>query len=767
MLYGKAIAALALSAWCLKAGGANPPADVAEDLESRGSAHMHSFPLISNTARTSVGCWFWSDPEFTGDGIEAFLDACEKHTPFGLITQSIRYPVEITDPAVKERLSGAVRDAAGRGIGVALDLDIRLARAAFFSEYPDDMQEIVLVRTAAVTEAGATELRITCQDFGDHYTYRARPYGSLGGRLLRAYAYELSPDGVEPETLQDVTAHCQFRELERNECVVALPEGVVHEFQTFCALVAFRLFAPDVFSPYLCHFERRLIMSYADTPLAGVSKDEWGFPGRAEPSPLDLWYSSHMARAYGSKSGGRDLADDLLLMAVGVRGAESGRAAAINSYMEMNRERNSEIEQRFYESVKDVLGEDAFVGNHPTWFPYPGKQEAFKNGLDWWSVRRDIAQTDEVTPYAARTALAKKWGSPFWLNMYYAPTLEDYGSDIWRHLLGGGRMNFHPVWPAPWRSLGTSLLEGPLLQAEQRIRLLDLITDAPVDCPVAVVFGHPSFLNWAGEGFGDAGMALVDALWERGIYADLIPTSEVHSGALRIADDGRLCYGRQRYEAAVLYHPEYERAGLAKLWGDVAEAKATALYRVGDWTRTFDGAPFDGGGALPEAMQPLDMDGCVRRIEELLAARGIERQTPGSPRTTAGFPASVAPEPRGQCRLLDGTLVIASGAEDVRGDRITKTLEAGGCVIDVDAIGMAAVRVDPGGRVEALACGGLRRFKAGELAIELDEPLDLALWRGPGGAWKGAVLALGGALPAALTDLTDDWQRIQRIAPRQ
>jgi len=80
---------------------------------------------------------------------------------------------------------------------------------------------------------------------------------------------------------------------------------------------------------------------------------------------------------------------------------------------------------------------------------------------------------------------------------------------------------------------------------------------------------------------------------------------------------------------------------------------------------------------------------------------------------------------------------------------------------------MAAVRVDPGGGVDALACGGLRRFKAGELAIDLDAPLDLALWRGSGGEWKGAVLGLEGPLPTALTEVTDDWQRIERIAPRQ
>ena len=111
---------------------------------------------------------------------------------------------------------------------------------------------------------------------------------------------------------------------------------------------------------------------------------------------------------------------------------------------------------------------------HPTWFPNPStREEVFKNGLHWWSCRRDLAQTDEATPFCARTALAKKWHSPLWVNMYYERTLEPYREDLWRHALGGGRINFHPIYPAPANvppdHLTTSLLGDKLLAADCRV----------------------------------------------------------------------------------------------------------------------------------------------------------------------------------------------------------------------------------------------------------------------------------------------------------
>ena len=706
--------------------------------------------------RLGVACWFWSEAEFQPEGYKAFLDAYAEHAACRLLTTSIRWPVEVTDPAVHDQIAAATAYARERGMGIAFDLDVRLARAAFQAKYPDEMQEIVRLREIALAGTGNVRLRTESLSLGDHYTFKARPYEAIAGRLLRVYSYVRTPLGIAADSLVDITDQCSIVEAGKEGVEVVIACGPADAGHAACVLSAFTLFTPAVFAPHLPDFERYILEGYAGVPLAGACKDEWGFPGRFNPDTTDLWYSRYMDAAYAARRPGRDLVADLVLMTWGVEGEEGACAAAINHYMEMLRERNVALEKAFRDNVKAVFGAEAYIGTHPTWFPFPGANEAFKNGLNWWAVPRDIAQTDETTPYCVRTALAKKWGSASWLNMYYAPTEEDYANDIWRHALGGGRMNFHPVWPSEWSRLQRSLLGGELQQADDRIRMLDFIATAPIDCPVAVFFGHPAFLNWAGDSFADAGVDLANALWSRGIYADLIPTSEIASGAVRVDGNGHIAYGRQRYTAAVLYHPEYESSAIADFFRKAAAGDKTTLFRVGSWTRDFDGNPMD-GNALP--MAAAAVDDCVTSIAEIVTASGMPLQPACEVRQLHGFPSSMVPMRHGICRLLDGTVVIASGETSVMGDPIQTTIDMNGRPITLDAVGIAAVRLDAEGHLEALACGGLKHFNGGGLDFDLPVRRDIAVWRDGGGALHGAIRGADSA-PAVLNALTTDWQHV-------
>ena len=562
--------------------------------------------------------------------------------------------------------------------------------------------------------------------------------------------------------MEDITARCRVEESSTAALTIVIPCGPDDEGRTVCSMAAFTVFTPAVFAPHLPEFERAILEQYADIPLAGACKDEWGFPGRFDPTPADLWFSRFMADAYADRRPGRDLVADLLLMSKGMRGRDGERAAAIDHYMEMLRERNVELENSFYAGIKAVFGPDAYAGTHPTWFPYPDKREVFKNGLSWWASRRDWAQTDETTPYSARTALAKKWNSPSWLNMYYAPAFEPYADDIWRHALGGGRMNFHQRYPAELTDSSRYMMDADLMIVDRRIRMLDYISTAPIDCPVAVLFGHPSALHWAGDGFADSGVMVADALWEKGIYADLIPTSEIASGAVTVSPDGYLSYGPQRYAAAIVYHPQYERPAVGEFLQGVAAGGKTPLFQVGDWTMTFEGEAFEGDTAFPA--QRLDAAGCVQAVEQLIRAAGIPLQTPCDARNLHGFPQSMVPKRSGTCRLLDGTHIVVSGENPVKGDAIS-TLTVDGHEMAVDVIGVAAVRLDAEGKIAAMACGGLKKFAGGGLDLALDERLDVALWRTPDGSWQGAVAGLTGAIPEPLAALTSDWQRVREPGP--
>jgi len=534
-------------------------------------------------------------------------------------------------------------------------------------------------------------------------------------------------------------------------------------------MVAFTHFTPDVFAPHLFEFQRGILAKYADTAIRGACKDEWGFPPCFDGNPAknDHWFSKWFAAAYAEHTSGRDLVRDALLMTFGERGRQSERQAAINHYMELCRQRNAAIECDFYDAVKATFGPKGIVATHPTWWPYPNVNEIKKNGLDWWASRRDLAQVDEVTPFCARTALAKKWGSPIWYNMYYSSKLADYETSVWTHALGGGRINYHPLFPVPsppgWSH--EVLLRGGMTRGDCRVRLLNFIANAPIDCPVAVVFGHACAMNWAGPGYDDVGMDVASRLWESGFYADLIPSSELADGSLKIDSNGQLRYGSQRYAAAVLYHPEFERPETASLFQQAAKGP-TALFRVGEWTKDFDGNPVDERCGLPKAMQAAaDSASCAANVVEHLRQAGIVPQEPATGKVGWGKQWTAAPPTKGHCRWLDGTHLWVAGEKDVAGDPIRGTFDVNGHEVTFDGIGVIAVRLDDAGGLAALAAGGLKHFRAGSFEIRLEQPIDLALWRDAAGQMHGAMQDWNGPAPAALSAVTSDWMRLAVPTP--
>ena len=709
-----------------------------------------------------VGCWFWTEREFEPGGYREFVDLVAAHAPYRLLTTSIRAPgVEVTDPAVHDQIKAAAEYARDRGLGIVMDLDVRLARVAFRERYPDELQQMLRLRVADLG-AEPVLVRVPSAELSDHYTFRTTPYIALKGRFIRAYAYTRGPQGVEPETVVDLSDRCTVAAATPGEVAVELPADPALAGRQACVAVAFTHLTPDVFAPHLLEFQRELLWQYADVPLAGVCKDEWGFPPCFDGCPAkdDYWYSTAHAAAYADRAGGQDLVRDALLMHAGDRGREREREAAVNQLMRLAWERNGEIEADFHRATKAVFGPQAISATHPTWYPYPGVQEFMKNGLDWWVAPRDWAQTDEVTPYCARTALSRKWESPVWLNMYYSPQVADYEREVWSDALSGGRVNYHPLYPSEGRLANyAGLLGGDLMRGECRVRLLNLIVRAPLDCPVAVLFGHACAMNWAGPHYNDVGLALTDALWCEGFPTDLIPSDEVLRGALALDDEGFARYGPQRYLALVLYHPEYEPSELAEFAVRADGAGRTLVCRVGEWTKGFAAEPFDGGAALggiatcPEAAQ------AAAAVMDHLRAAGVAPQARATMLDTWGWRTAVPPR-SGEARLLDGTHVIIAASDSAAGDPIRGAYRLAGQRVTLDAVGLVAARCAPNGELQALAAGGLRRFDSRRFRLELDAPLDLALWRDGAGRLHGAVQDLVGPLPAALTALTDDWLRL-------
>ncbi len=716
----------------------------------------------------TLGCWFWTESEFEPKGYQSFIDQVSLHSPYNYLTTSIRAPkIEVTDNDVHDQIKAAAIYATDHGVPIVMDLDVRLARRAFAAKYSDELQEMVLLKEIELSAEKSTKIVINSIDLGDHYTHRTTNYIPLQGKLLRVYSYNRDSNGIDPQTLKDITNECKVISSSKDSVRVQLPKHKKYISSQACVMVSFTHLTPDVFAPHLIDFQRQIIRQYSDTQLAGVCKDEWGFPpdfdGNLEKN--QFWYSKHRATAYAERTAGRDLLADFLLMHAGIKGQENQRLMAINHFMEMSWQRNGELENDFYHSVKEVFGSKAIVATHPTWWPYPDQREFKKNGLDWWVATRDWAQTDELTPFAVRTALAKKWSSPVWYNMYYSKNIADYERSVWSFALAGGRINYHQPYPSESiEKARTELLQGNLMMAESRIRLLNFISQSPLDCPVAVVFGHASAMNWAGPDYNDVGMEVADNLWREGFPADLIPSSEIENNNLYINEDGWICYGSQRYSAVVLYNPEFEKPSTSTFFKE-AQNGPTMLYSVGNWTLDFNGQTVNGEAALPKNMIKSSETKIVSEISQALRAQNIHPQTRATSQLKGFGHTSSSPPTSGFCRLIDGTIIRIAGTNNVTGDPIQSSIKIGKYNPTFNAIGVAAVRLDSEGRVETMAAGGLKHFKVGNFEIILDQRADIALWKNEQGIWKGALQGWKGTIPTQLLNITKDWIRLDVPVP--
>jgi hypothetical protein len=301
------------------------------------------------------------------------------------------------------------------------------------------------------------------------------------------------------------------------------------------------------------------------------------------------------------------------------------------------------------------------------------------------------------------------------------------------------------------------------MRAECRVRLLNFIAKTPADCPVAVIFGQACAMNWAGPAHGQAGVKLAEQLRGAGFPADLIPSSEIGGKTLRVDEDGFLRYGPQRYAAMVFYHPEFENPQTAQFLRQVADARKTALYRIGTWTTDFDGRPFNGEAALPAEMSVMaDEAAGVASVVAGLTRRGIEPQAAlGLSKLGIEIIAQGTPAPcQGHSRLIDGTRILMAAEKEPTGDPIQTTLKIGVQEVEVDALGIVGVRLDDKGQLDAVAAGGLKYLRTGSTQISLPSRIDLALWHDSDGRWHGVLQDYEGDVPAALAAFTNDWLRL-------
>lgn len=771
------------------------------------------------------GC-FWGFG-VDGDDYRGLFDVVEPTGAFDALTITLRsLPRFDGNAAAVAATKKAVEYAKERGVGAILDVDLRIARYDFEAARPELSQERILFKELDLrtldADGGKAALAFEAPNLNDHYA-GARPFYVRGARFVKAWRYRKNADGaVEPGSVVDVSAafdvpttnapleknRIDFVDpTSRNRFDVPVERAKLDDVKTangedaaksadktvgeneaksanggdFLAVaVAFRYSCPDIFADETLELEKRLYEQYRDVPALGVAKDEWGFPPSFDRQNRldDFWYSEATRRAYSAAFGRDgalvDLVDDLFLAFRGQTGREAERIAAVDRFNRLCAERVLKYEIQNYQTTKEIWGPDAFVGVHCTWFPFPNTLEMRKNGVMWWKAPRDFAQSDEYVPFCCRNSLAKATDS-HWINMFYARQVPAYIFEHWTAAASGGRVHIHNIYPqdenSPQHPLDNRLMpivdDGGVARIRSKIRTLSLISDAPLDAPVAVVFGRFGAMNPLRPGFGKVGVDLCDRFSTAGFPADLIPIDEITSTTQagekrwKLSDDGYLQYGPQRYSALVLWgENDADAADFAALLELAGKDCRTKIERI----------EADADAAEKDAL--------AAEIIASLKEANVEPQTPWVLDETAfSVPEERSSRPQlvATSRFLDGTTVWIAAKENALGDPIsldgaTVRLADGrdSTSISVDANGVFAVRFDADGTLDAVAAAELKSLKIGELAVEIpeseiaDDPVDVAIWRRADGRLRGVFQRRENALPPSLEGLVDDWTFLKR-----
>lgn len=677
--------------------------------------------------------WKWDDSDFVDGEYLRKIDDIARRSVFDtlLVAQTWCRP-SLHEPAGKAAIAAACERAHSHGIRMLFDIDVRPARAEFLRRFPGRglgiVGEIEVALNAHGQAAGETQTR----ESGDHYGN----YYPIEARLLRAYAYSANHGGYEPGSLADVTARCRIVPGAPGTARVEFECGDEYAGRRAMAFVVFQYDYPDIFSPELLDYHRELMEMYSDVPLDGATIDEWG----AFPHPgFDFsgawrrpWYSDAFSRSYKRRTG-RGLALDFLNTRVPPSGDPAAQIRAINDYYAALRERNVEIEQVFYNCVKQIWGAEAFVGVHPTWFAIEetaNTPEIWKNGVDWWDVRRDFGQTDEIMIYPVRTALAHKWGGAVFYNMWYGMGSDErtFWAEAWENLRFGGRTHTlsyecKAETPGVVELAKRGLLES-VSEIEDLIGLANLFQKTAVSSNVAVVMGYPAAVNWTVNvedgvhwrmdrgAFCDA-FRVAQELFRAGFVCDLIASYEIDDGDLSF-EGGKLAYGTQNYDALVYVRPEFSTGAALKLMREAVEGgfPTAILGKCGEDSGGADVSAVFGEIASRARMYSESVDSAM--VIEALKAWGIEVN-----------------DVENGSRLQDGSVIVCTRGQVRRGQRLAvESVMVKGHRVDAvceDAFGIA---LSDDGNIERVFGGKLAEVRVdGEVVLKPDCARDIYVER--------------------------------------
>lgn len=337
----------------------------------------------------------------------------------------------------------------------------------------------------------------------------------------------------------------------------------------------------------------------SDTGISGIAADEWGLGPEVEtPTGKDTSFDGIAEMAtdgktdlskvkffvewfvltdglfkYYKKAFNSDLKKDLIYFRNNTKNKEKG-IKIVNQYLDILRKRTADGEQCLYDLSKKYFGKDSIVLCHPTWWgdELDSAFDVLKNGIDWWEVKKDFAQTDELMLMPVRISRTRRCPENLWYNMWYSMRTLDintYFHETWVNARYGGRthyLGYECYEPGVVLCLNQKDYLEKCSDMEEKIEHLNPLQISRPDSRILIIFGYEAVANWkisdpnetkwnrVSQNMHNA-WKFAKELFDGPYLCEMIPSTEFENDFVTIKDN-KVCYCDHTYDMLIYVMPE-------------------------------------------------------------------------------------------------------------------------------------------------------------------------------------------------------------------
>ena len=491
---------------------------------------------------------------------------------------------------------------------IIFEIDARAEKALFCKNNPQKRLGFTFNKIVQINENGKAEYIFNIAQ-GDGELFLGNK--SAGEELLFAYAVS---DSGEPLKID-----AKLKRTDNNH-VKVYAEDIKYAGKNILFSVCSYLDFPDLTCSEFFKFFDSLFIKYKNLKLDGVAIDEMGYPWHPDfnfnPSTYMVWnngqiYGRDFEQKYNSYYNSDYKKDLFYILTAGNN--DKRKISAINRYYEFLRKTVSDIEQYFYAQGKKYFGKDCFIGVHPTWYAIEevdNTPEVWKNGIDWFEATRDYGFTDEIMIYPVRLALAHRFNSNIFYNMWYGEATDDiktFYAEIWKNARYGGRtisLGYECInEKGQVIELKTPGYLESISKIEERLKLLDNFQKSAAKSDILIITGIESSCNvikniksngcWDGlQSIFKNSFILARDIFNMGYNCDYTLSYEIYNKKLIINKNGYLQYGSQEYKFVILFELQYSKIEILNFIEKVKASK-TGCIIIGKTDTDFNGEKLD------------------------------------------------------------------------------------------------------------------------------------------------------------------------------